>query len=282
MNRPVPPAFLPRRPAGRSTTGIPVDVVYFLRHSQFADLELRYSLRSVAAHFPAVGKVWVFGDRPKFLARDADLIEHVPHEATAWAAGFRPPLTNFFQLTYASSIIPDLSHEYLRFSDDMILLEDLPLEKARVLRYLENLDDAKSRGKGRWRGSLWRTYDELKRLGYGGLNFETHVPAYYRRKWVFDAYRDLRDWVTRDRWLGLLGPTAILNHAVANSDVKPVRLGEDCERAGFWGKDLTEAEVRSRCAGKQFLNFDDAAFGDGMKRFLAGRFPAPCRYERNA
>ena len=271
-----------RGPAGHSTTGAPVDIVYFLRHSKFADLELRYSLRSVAAHFPDVGKVWVFGDRPAFLAADAGLIEHVPHGATAWAAGFRPPLTNFFQLAYASSIIPDLSHEYLRLSDDMILLGDLPLEQARVLRYLENLDDAKGRGKGRWRDSLWRTYDVLKREGYPGLNFETHVPTYYRRRWGFDAYRDLRDWVTRDRWLGLLGPTAVLNHAVAKSGAEPVRLGGDCEKAGFWNRPPTREAVREKCAGKQFLNFDAAAFGDGMRRFLAERFPNPCRYERKA
>jgi hypothetical protein len=32
--------------------------------------------------------------------------------------------------------------------------------------------------------------------------------------------------------------------------------------------------------GKLFLNFDDEAFGDGLRRFLAERFPAMSIYEK--
>ena len=73
-----------------------MDLLYVFRHSSFDDLELRYSLRSVATHAPWVRKVWVFGDRPEFLSEDTKIIEHVPHEAVAWVEKRRTPVTNFF------------------------------------------------------------------------------------------------------------------------------------------------------------------------------------------
>jgi len=39
--------------------GGPMDVLYFFRHSKHNDLEIRYSLRSVARHLPFIRKAWV-------------------------------------------------------------------------------------------------------------------------------------------------------------------------------------------------------------------------------
>ena len=258
-----------------------MDVLYFLKHSPFENFEIQYSLRSVARYFPGVRKVWVFGDRPGFLSRDTTLIEHVPHETIAPVLGFPVPMTNFFQMLFASSLIPELDEEYLWFCDDFFLLKELSLESARTLRYLEDLNQATHRGRGLWLDSLWRTYEHLKRLNYPRLNFETHVPTYYRRRWPLEAYRDFRDYVTNDRWYGMLGPTAILNHAVARNELRPVSIHEDHCRAGFWGKPPTHEEVLAACRGKSFFNFDDPAFGPGIQRFLKDQFPEPCRYEQS-
>jgi hypothetical protein len=258
-----------------------MDIVYFLRHSAAGDMEIRYSLRSVARHFPGVGKVWVFGDWPPFLSGDESIIQHVPHEYVARATGVRTPVVNMFQMMFLSSLIPDLSREYLWFCDDYILLDELTLEAARRIRFLEVLDEIEgNRGRGMWVDCLWRTYELLKRLKLPRLNFETHVPTCLRRKWVFDAYCDLRDFVTEDRWYGMLGPTAIMNHALAHNDLRPVMIREEGTRAGFWRKPPTYNQVVNECRGKLFLNFDDDAFGDSIRRFLEERFPDPCRYEK--
>jgi hypothetical protein len=95
-----------------------MDALYLFRHSVYGDVEIRYSLRSLAKHAPYIRKVWIFGDRPAFLSEDTRLIEHVPHEYVARVGNFRTPVTNFFLMLYLSSLIPDLAHEYLQFSDD--------------------------------------------------------------------------------------------------------------------------------------------------------------------
>jgi hypothetical protein len=35
--------------------------LFFLKHSQAGDEELRFALRGIAAHAPFVDKVWIFG-----------------------------------------------------------------------------------------------------------------------------------------------------------------------------------------------------------------------------
>ena len=72
-----------------------MDVVYVFRHSQFDDLEIQYSLRSVAKYLPWIRKVWIFGDRPNFLSEQTDKIEHVSWEAVAWVGRFQTPVKNF-------------------------------------------------------------------------------------------------------------------------------------------------------------------------------------------
>lgn len=259
-----------------------MDALYVLKHSSFADIEIRYSLRSLEKYAPFIRKVWVFGDRPAFLSDDRARIEHVPHEYTARLFPFTPPLTNTFLTIFLASLIPELDSEFLWFCDDFILLGDLSEEDARTDRYLEDLDQVKNRGTGLWKQALWRTYDLLKRKGYPCLNFETHTPTFLTKKRVFDAYCDLRDFVTEDRFFGLTGPTAILNHALRNESMPLTKLGDEKSLARFHHQQPDERTVRERCSGKKFLNFDDDAFGPALRGYLEERFPEPCSFENPA
>jgi hypothetical protein len=155
-----------------------MDALYVFRHSIHGDVEIRYSLRSLARHAPYIRKVWIFGDRPEFLTDDTSLVQHVPHEYYARVVSFRTPVNNLFLQIFLSSLIHNLDHEYLLFCDDFFLLRPYGIDEARKVRYLQDLSQVKNRGDGLWRDSLWRTYDLLKRLKYTGYNFETHTPTY--------------------------------------------------------------------------------------------------------
>lgn len=258
-----------------------MDALYVYKHSANEGFELRQSLRSLALHAPYIRKVWIYGDRPAYLSDDTAIIEHVPHDATARAIGVRMPVTNFFLLMFLSSLIPDLSSEYLFLSDDFYLLKAFPESEARKDRYIEDMTKSKARAHGMWVDALWRTFDALIRLGYPGYNFETHVPAFMTRKRVLDAYGDLKDFVTEDRWYGMLGLTAVLNHAYAREKMPLTNLIEENIRFGFWGKPPAYEEVVKQSEGKQFFNFDDLAFGDAIRKFLEERFPKASKFERS-
>jgi hypothetical protein len=258
-----------------------MDAVYIFAHSKHADRELQYSLRSLAEAAPWLHKVWIFGDRPEWLADDPHTVQHVPHEALAKLGRWKTPLKNHFLMMFLASLIPDLSPEFLAFSDDYILLEPVSAADLSRTRVLEDLGTIKTRGKGLWKDQLWRTYDILLRLGYGGLNFECHVPQYLRRQWVWDAYCDLQDYVTEDRHFGLVGPSAILNHAMKHHGLTDlVWLHQEARRVGYYGKQPTLEEVHTACAAKTFLSFDDGAWGPGIEGYLAARFANRSKYER--
>ena len=259
-----------------------MDAVYFLKHSAAGDLEIRYSLRSLARHLPWIRKVWIVGDRPSFLTDDRRLAEHVPHEYLIRVGPYRKPVTNFFLNTFLASLIPELDFGFLRFSDDYILLADLSPDEAQRVRYVNDLTESRNRGTGLWKESLWRTYDVLKRLKFPGYNFESHTPTYYTRKWVFEAFCDFQDYVTEDRWYGLLGPTAILNHALQHHGLSLTHRQTEDWYVGFHHQPAKYETVLEQSAGKRFLNFDDAALSGDLKRFLQERFPEPCVYERGA
>ncbi len=208
------------------------------------------------------------------------MVEHVPHEAMAKLGRWKLPLKNTFLMTFLASLIPGLSDEFLWMADDYILLA--PIDEADLCR-VRVLEDLKTvaRGRGLWKDALWRTHDTLARLGYGSLNFECHVPMFLARKWVWDAYCDLQDFVTEDRFYGLLMATAVLNHAMKhNSLTDLVWLHEEGRYVGFYKTVPTADDVRAKTAGKAFLNFDDAAWGPGIEQFLAERFGEPSKFER--
>ncbi len=257
-----------------------MDALYVFRHSALNDIEIRCSLRSIERYMPWVRKVWIFGDRPVFLSDDTSVVEHVPHKYVARAGNFRTPVTNFFHLLFLGSLIPELDFEFLWFCDDFILLRQFREAEARKNRCLGDLGQVKDRGKGLWKESLWRTYDLLRRLGYPGYNFEVHVPTYLTKKRVFDAWCDFKDFTTQDRWYGMLGPTAILNHALKHERFELTHLDDEGTRAGIWGRPPSYDEVVKTSQGKLFLNFDDEAFGDGLRRFLVAQFPSKSVYEK--
>ena len=225
-------------------------------------------------------KYVIYGDQPDFISDNQELIEHVPHEATARVLNVKMPVKNFYLLVFLSSLIPDLSSEYLLFSDDYYLLQDYPIEEACKDRYLEDLSLSRSRGSGLWIEGLWRTYDTLIRLGYTGYNFETHTPSHLTRKWVLDAYCEFKDFITEDPWYGFLGLTSTLNHAYKKDNMPLTNIMQENSRCGFWHKPPIYEQVISQSKGKTFFNFDDFAFCDAIKRFLMEKFPEKSKYEK--
>lgn len=255
------------------------DVLLLFKHSEHQDEELRYALRGIAQYARFVRKVWIFGDRPPFLAPDRQIIEQVPHEYLTRLGGFRAPLRNTFLMTFLGSLLPELSSEFVFFCDDFILLQPLERADLTIQRYIEDMSEVSQRGRGLFRDALWRTHDILKHLGYSLLNFENHVPTLFTKKQVLEAYLDLEDYVTQDRFAGLLTQTSILNHARKTQPFPVVHLASEAKHIGFHHREFSFEDIALHCYGKTFLNFDDKAFNAAMKLYLRERFPMPCKFE---
>jgi hypothetical protein len=259
-----------------------MDILYFYKKTK-DDFELRHSLRSVERYAPWARKIWIYGDRPDFLTTDTSVAEHVPDSFATEVLGIQPPVRNTFQMLFLTSLIPELTPEYVWCSDDHFLLKDYQIEDARKVRYLEDLRTARRPAqRGLWIDQLWHTHDTLKRLGYAGINYETHTPIYFTKRRVLNAYCDLRDFVTTDRWHGLMGASSILNHAHKNENMTIRSIGEEGSRVGWAGKVRPAYDDLLRDGdGKTFLFLNDENLTDDARRFLMTRFPDPSRFEED-
>jgi hypothetical protein len=256
-----------------------MDILYFYKKVA-DDFEIRHSLRSVEQHAPWARKIWIYGDRPDFLTTDISIAEHIPDSFATEVLGIRAPVRNTFQMLFLTSIIPELTPEYVWWSDDHFLLKDYPIADARKVRYLEDLRTARRPSKpGLWLGQLWHTHDALVRLGYAGHNYETHTPIYFTKRRVLTAYCTLRDFVTSDRWHGLMGASAILNHAHKHG--MPIySMAEEGSRVGWAGKTQPDYDAMVQgTEGKTFLFINDECLTEGTRRFLTERFPNRSRFE---
>lgn len=256
------------------------DALFVFKHSSRGDREIRYALRGISENAPFIRKVWIFGDRPDFIGNDTKLIEHVPHEYVARIGDFRTPIRNTFLMVFLGSILPELTSEFVLFNDDFILLRTLTRADLLTQRYVENMADSKSRGRGLFKDALWRTHDILKRFDYSVLNFENHVPTLLTKRQVLDAYLHFEDFITEDRYGGLLAQTTILNYALKSQAFPTIHLGQEGRHTGFHFREFSYEDIAVKCYGKTFLNFDDEAFNPAMLQFLSERFPDPCQFEQ--
>ncbi len=63
--------------------------------------------------------------------------------------------------------------------------------------------------------------------------------------------------------------------------MQPVNLADEGRVVGFYRKPAESyAAIVEKCRGKTFLNFDDEALDDNLRRYLAERFPTPSIYEK--
>ena len=257
-----------------------MDILYFYKKTK-DDFELRHSLRSVEQHAPWARKIWIYGDRPDFLTTNTSVAEHVPDSFATEVLDIQRPVRNTFQMLFLTSLIPELTTEYVWCSDDHFLLKDYPIEDARKVRYLEDLRTAKRPAQpGLWKAQLWHTHDTLRRLGYAGINYETHTPIYFTKRRVLTAYCDLRDFVAADRWHGIMGASSILNHAHKHENMTIHSIAEEGSRVGWAGSVRPSYDqVLRDTAGKTFLFLNDENLTDATRRFLMTRFPDRSRFE---
>jgi hypothetical protein len=182
------------------------------------------------------------------------------------------PVTNGFRLLQLASVLPELAPQFLVFSDDYVLLQDLSRNEFERPIGLQDLEQsAAKRTKGLFKEALWRTYDVLRRLKLPTINHESHLPLPMTKAQILHASQKFRPYLSEDRFFGLLAKTAILNLAQSVEGWQPLRR-KDQGYLGFHREPPSYETLCQKVVGQRFLNFDD---GDGWPRCGVGRRGAP-------
>ncbi|WP_432111370.1 hypothetical protein [Streptomyces sp. YPW6] len=226
------------------------DVVYVVGPGD-ANEELRYSLRSLAAHFPHE-KVWIAGHRPSWVS---DTVGHIP------ASQARSRFLNSTGNMRAACEHPEVAEEFVYFNDDFFVME--PVDEVPVV-HRGTIDEVAAVT----RSSLYRRGGQatqllMKRLGLADdgplLSYEVHAPMT----------------VGKARMLEVLAKGAGL----------PV-LHKRSLYGNYWrlgGEQITDVKVHNRDDGLPpgpFASTSDDAFAHGRAgELIRAAFPDPCRYE---
>lgn len=144
------------------TTG-DLDAVYVVGPQKRSE-ELRYSLRSLAAHIPH-RRVWIVGHKPRWVRN----VHHIPR------AQFSSKWTNSTENLRAACSHPDVSDRFIYMNDDFFALAPVPgipvAHRGPVAEVIARTP------MGRYRAGAAATMRLLQTLGIKEpLSYELHIP----------------------------------------------------------------------------------------------------------
>ncbi|MFI0827297.1 hypothetical protein ACH4Q7_22895 [Streptomyces roseolus] len=217
-----------------------------------ANEQLRYALRSWAAHLPH-GQVWVVGHRPSWL----DGVRHIRTDQTG------TKYRNTTVAVRAACEHPEVAERFLLCNDDFFVMhpqQSMPVLHRGPMRQVEAY--YATRRSGAYLRGMRETRELLAELGHPEpLSYELHVPMPVDKTGMLaalDAGRHL-DVVHKRSLYGNLA-------ALGGTEIRDVKILHRAPRD--FGVD------------SPFLSTMPDSFTAGeVGRFVRRAFPQPCRYE---
>lgn len=159
------------------------DIVYIYGegHSRWRGQELKFSLRSLEKFGKDFGKVYIVGDKPKYLN---DKIIHIP--ATEDPAHSKE--RKIYEKILLASRTAKISDPFIFFNDDFFLTKQIVM--THLPYYFFNTLETKAtlrQKKDVYYRALKNTYEALKQKGLSTNHFDIHYPMYYHKEWFEKA-----------------------------------------------------------------------------------------------
>lgn len=236
-----------------------VDVVYPLSNysKNREDLELRYSLRSLAQQ-SWVRRIILVGHKPSWVK---DVV-HIPFEDQ-----HRPKDANIISKILAACQYPDITSSFVVNSDDQYILK--PIELDSMGPWLEDpcplIGALIKQQVSVWYQRLQNTVKYCGTYGFPQWVFQCHIPYLVDR----DLYIETMGKIPYFRGVGLL------THVYFNMTLCAVPAKET---PGMVVR--VKQPVKSMEFGESlFLNHNDDGLCNAVKKALASRFPQPSPWE---
>jgi hypothetical protein len=253
-----------------------LDVVYPLATAAKGpdDFELRYSLRSLESQ-PWAGNVFVIGHKPAWIKNTV----HIPFP-DQWNPNFKDK--NIIKKMLRASADGRVSDPFVANSDDQYWLRVIDPGEM-LIPPRENPPQMEARMGGRMNpyppsGNYWvrrqaQTVRFLRGSGKCATCFDGHVPYLIHKAMYLETMSQI-PWEMGDGFL------IVVYHGWNWEAIGNGTKIEDRDGALIRIKaDMPAEEIERKTQGALFLNHNNKALGDGMKKFLIKRFPNPSRWE---
>lgn len=225
--------------------------------------ELKYCLRSIEKNLVDLGKVYVVGHKPNWLTN----VIHIPAEDTLT----RNKDGNIINKTLLACKHPQCSQQFMRISDDQILLQSCTIE------HLQPGHSGDLKLYGKWRNQKWlnrlkRTYEYLRDNDYTTFNYDIHIP--------FVANRDLfiQTWQNIDfeSDIGYCINTMFFNVNFSTFKNNEYIWQQKCTiEKPIYFQDI----IIDKLKDKRFLGYGPRGLNDHLKIVIKNLFPCKSKYE---
>ena len=238
-----------------------VDIFFPLsKQSKFQNLELRLALRSIDRYAKNVGNIWVYTEANLSSFKNINVVkmgDPIKDNKDA----------NLINKIRACANNPDVSENFMFWSDDQVLMQELDLEKAPVVYNRRDVDALNNSQKTRWRNRLKHIIEYVAHHGNRAIyNYDEHTPQPYRKsdvQYVFSQvpYTKQPGFCVNTIYYGMLNRPG----DAPQQDVKYTVEGE------------TKVLPGKRY---MYMGYDTAGFATGVNCFLLGYFFDKCKYQK--
>lgn len=232
------------------------------RGSNWADNELRYSLRLLEQNLQDLGTVFVVGERPKWLTG----VMHLPFPDVHICK----ERNIMIKLAYACGH-PELSKTFLHCHDDHFMLA--PMMGKDIPNWCGGSLEATAAGAmkkvpgNHWAIAVHNTHKVLHARGHTTQNFDLHFPMLFDK----DAYpetMDLYDWANTPRGF-------VVKSLYANTLGLPGTRSADLKI----NTRLTMTEAVAWLKGKPWFSVGNGGLTLNFKQLFPALAPKPSRFE---
>ncbi len=251
--------------------------------------DLRYSLRSIDAHFDGGYQVLLIGDRPPGFGNGIWSQLH-----TKQPSDFFPRCLDVNRKMEWVLQCPWVGEEFVHIHDDQLLVDHCTLNtlRRRVARNEVKSDDLGYGGSAQHTRLVQRTVAALREAGVQRVwNYETHLPRVFntqKMREVFEKFKPTENrllystlyynWVHKDTppdaLLGPLDNIKAAYYGMAHADGYSIpRLPREMHPA------LKEQQLYNSMFGKAFLNYNNKGRTPELLNVLKRMFPLPGPYE---
>ena len=226
------------------------------KHNNF---ELRMALRGIDRFVRDPGQVYIVSDQlPEWVQNVIHLPADDPHKHNKDA--------NIIDKLLLATACPELSEEFIFWSDDQILLKPCCLHKLPAIYNPRRRRDFNA--PRIWHRRMRNTFDYLqKRNKFLECNYESHTPQRFNKK-LFSALFRSADYA---REPGYCINTLYFGFYGTGGKLEQSMVKSTCEQP---------LKLNQLPADKLFLGYNDAALQGGLKPLLEAYFPTPCSYEK--
>jgi len=236
-----------------------IDLCYVLgTGSPWDNGELRFSLRSIETYLTGVDKVFVVGQKPRWLTN----VIHLP-----FPDSFPCKEKNIMLKLARACGHPDLSTDFLHLHDDHFCCspqdaETIPFWHGGLLERTA----ASVKPSNHWRDAVINTDRALKAKGLSHDNFDLHYPMIFNKNF-YPAIMDSFNWKEPR---GFVVKSLYANSMKIKGERSPdLKINER----------LSYQRIFERLRGRKWFSISNQGLSGEFKKFLAEFYPNPSKFE---